>query len=58
MKLTVLRGSGTNEMEAIVGDLPAAERSRIYSEENARTFFQNWLREQLGEGGEQSAEKN
>ena len=45
LKLTVLRGAATNDVAAVLGELPASEQARVYSEERRRAFFERWLRE-------------
>ncbi|MCG3149166.1 MAG: hypothetical protein PCFJNLEI_02625 [Verrucomicrobiae bacterium] len=46
VKLRVLQGGKTNEMEAVLGELPAEARDQILTDEGSREFFRTWLKEQ------------
>lgn len=47
VKLRVLRADQTNDLEAVLGELPQEARDQILSEEGGREYFRTWLREQL-----------
>lgn len=47
VQLRVLRGERTNQMEAVLGELPQETRDQILTESGSHDFFMNWLSEQL-----------
>ena len=48
LELVMLRGTATNAIAAVLGELPASEQARVCSEERRRAFFERWLSERLG----------
>jgi C-terminal processing protease CtpA/Prc len=48
LKLVVIRGETTNNIEAVLGDLPPAEQDRVYAEDRRQTFFEHWCQKNLG----------
>ncbi len=51
VKLSLLRDTTTNTVEAVLGELPKAEQEQLYTTEKSREFFENWLADALKQQG-------
>ena len=47
VKLTVVRGEATNQLNVVLGDLPREQRDMILTEQGSREFFEKWYRDQF-----------
>jgi C-terminal processing protease CtpA/Prc len=49
VRLTLVRGPATNNMDAVLDELPEPLRAKAYTEQRSRAFFDRWFREHLGQ---------
>lgn len=47
LQLVVVRGTETNQVDAVLGELPQAEQERVYAEERRQAFFEQWCAQNL-----------
>lgn len=47
LNLSVLRGTSTNVVETLLGELPKSEVEKLFPKEGSQEFFKVWLKERL-----------
>jgi len=47
LKLVIVRGTETNKIDAMLGELPEAEQERVYAEDRRQAFFEKWCEQNL-----------
>lgn len=47
LQLVVVRGTETNNIDAVLGELPPAEQERVYAEDRRQAFFEKWCAKNL-----------